>query len=233
MRRALRWKPDKAATPEPAHELLQFALPVLGVELVTAARLQLDKVLVGAILGVEALGIYYFVFNAGLGVSLALTTALSNSLYPHFAAFAANPRELLARLDDSLRRKALPIAGVILVQAMLASVYVPIVFGAKWAASAWMVAVLCATASCKAFADTGAQALRAGGAAHYEFTCTVVVTATSLTALAAGLSFGLSAGVVALALASGLSQLGFAFAGRERVRQFATAERAMPVPVAA
>ena len=121
---------------------------------------------------------------------------------------------------------------MILVQALLAPVYVPIVFGAKWTASAWMVAVLCATASCKAFADTGAQALRAGGAAHYEFMCTVVVTAVSLVALAVGLSIGLSAGVVALALASGISQLGFAVAGRQRVHRFATAERASLVAVA-
>ena len=233
MRRAQKWSADKSVQPVPARELLQYALPVLGVEILTASRMQFDKVLVGAILGIEALGIYYFVFNAGIGLSMALTNALSYSLYPHFAAVAASPEQLWTRLNDSLLRKAAPIAGAVLLQAAMAPIYVPILFGAKWTASAWMVSVLCISQCCKVFADTGAQALRAAGNTPFELKGTLAITAFSLTALAAGLTQSLGTGVVALALASSIAHLGFAVAARYRICTSANSSRHASLEVAA
>ncbi len=217
MRRAHPWTPDPAATPESPRAMLRYALPLIAAEMLTAARLQLDKVLVGAILGVEALGIYYVVFNAGIGLSLSLTAALSNTLYPFFAAAAASPSELLRRLDQSLVRKALPIGGLILLQALLAPLYVPILFGAKWTSVTTLVAVLCASASAKAFSDTCAQALRAAGATHVEFVGMLSVTAVSLLALALGLHHGLATGIAFLAATSAAAQLTFALFARRHL----------------
>lgn len=217
MRRARQWSADPAVTPEPTRDILRFAIPLLGAELLTAARLQLDKVLVGSILGIEALGVYYFVFNAGIGLSLSLTAALSNALYPHFAAVAASSNELLRRLDDSLIRKALPIAVVILAQAILAPLYVPILFGAKWETSAKLVAILCTAASAKAVADTCVQALRAIGATRFEFLGMLAVTSLSLLTLAVGLHAGLDLAVMVFALTSAVSQLAFALIARRRI----------------
>lgn len=220
MRRARRWTPDSATIPEPSRQMLRYALPLIAAELLTAARLQLDKVLVGAVLGIEALGVYYFVFNAGIGLSLSLTGALSNALYPHFAAASASPVELLRRLDHSLVRKALPIGGVILMQALMAPLYVPILFGAKWASSAALVAILCASASAKALADTSAQALRAAGATQVEFVGMLSVTVVSLLALAFGLQHGLAFGVASLAVTSATTQLAFALLARRHLALF-------------
>ena len=217
MRRAQSWSPEADATPVPVHEIVRYALPVLGAELLTAARLQLDKVLVGAMLGVEALGIYYFVFNAGIGLSLSLTGALSNSLYPHFAAVSAEPHALLARLDQGLIRKAMPIAAIVALQAVLAPLYVPVLFGAKWQASAWLVAVLCASAATKLFADAGAQALRAAGATRLELAGTLTITIVSLIGLAFGLILDLATGVVVLSLVSAAAQLRFAAVARRTI----------------
>ena len=217
MRRAQHWTPDASVTPAPSRGLLLFSLPVLGAETLTAARLQLDKVLVGAMLGVEALGIYYFVFNAGIGLSLSLTSALSNALYPHFAAAAGAPHELLRRLDRSLWQKALPIAAVILGQAAAAPVYVPLLFGAKWQQSAWMVGVLCASAAAKVFADAAAQALRAAGRTGMELKGTLAMTCISLAGLALGLTQDLATAVVILAYYSGVSQIAFAAIARRQI----------------
>ena len=219
MRLKMPWVADRNAAVVPMGELLRFSMPVLAAETLTTVRLQCDKVLVGAILGVEALGVYYFVFNAGIGLSLSLTGALSNALYPHFAEAASRPRELLQRLDRSLLRKAAPIAGIVLLQAALAPLYVPLLFGAKWSASKWLVAILCASASTKLFADVVAQALRAAGAVRREVEGTLVITALSLTALAAGATQGLAEAVTLLALVSGATQLGFATLARRSMTQ--------------
>ena len=217
MRRGQVWTPDRSAIAVPQSEIVRFALPVLGAEMVTTLRLQLDKMMVGAMLGIEALGIYYFIFNAGIGLTLALTGVLSNSLYPHFASVADAPRTLLERLDRSLLTTSLPIAGVVVLQAAMAQVYVPLLFGAQWTAYAWMVGVLCLSASTKLLSDSGSLALRAAGATRFDFAGTLVVTCASLTGLAAGMMFGLAGGVIALAVASGVSQLGFAVMARQRV----------------
>jgi O-antigen/teichoic acid export membrane protein len=214
MRRARAWSPAVGNTPVAAFDLLRFAAPILAADLLSTARIQFDRIVVGACLGVEALGIYYFISNAGAGLSHALTTALSNSLYPFFAATGADPRALLSRLDDSLRRKAIPIAGVVLLQAACAPVYVPLLFGARWADVAWMVGTLCVAAACKVFADACAQALRAAGKPQLEFTGILAITIVSTVALAAGLQFGLPAGVVALAISHGLAQMIFAVLAR-------------------
>jgi O-antigen/teichoic acid export membrane protein len=93
MRRAATWSRDPSAIAIPLSEMTRFAAPILGTELLAALRMNLDKLLVTAILGVEILGVYYFAFNAGLGLSLSLTNALSASVYPALSALAGSPRK--------------------------------------------------------------------------------------------------------------------------------------------
>ena len=219
MRRGCLWKRDKSAGFAPMAPLMAFSLPVIGSELLVAARFNLDKVLVGAILGVEALGIYYFVFNAGLGFSLSLTASLAASVYPHLAEIAGKPRELLARYDGLLWRAALPCAAVIALQASLSLLYVPIVFGARWDAVAWLVAVLCASAIPKPLFDSASQLLRAAGQPRTEFLASANLTAVSLAALSVALPYGLATGVIAQSLAAIAVQIGTALAVRSSLAQ--------------
>ena len=55
---------------------------MIGVEVVKALRLQADKLVVGALLGAEALGVYFFAFNAGLGLANSFAAAFSIVLLP-------------------------------------------------------------------------------------------------------------------------------------------------------
>lgn len=219
MRRGHAWKRDKSAGFAPMGPLLRFSLPVIGSELLVAARFNLDKVLVGAILGVEALGIYYFVFNAGLGFALSVTASLASSVYPHLAEIAAKPREMLARYDGLIWRAALPCATIIALQAALSLLYVPVVFGARWDAVAWLVAVLCASAIPKPLFDSASQLLRAAGQPRTEFLASANLTAVSLAALAIALPYGLATGIIAQSLAAIVFQIGTALAVRASLAQ--------------
>ncbi|HRK18089.1 MAG TPA: oligosaccharide flippase family protein [Hyphomicrobiaceae bacterium] len=207
----MRWsltRPDtRGVVPVPARDLLAYSVPVAGTELAAAARLHLDKVLVGALLGVEALGIYYFVFNAGLGLSLSLTTALSNSVYPHLARVADDARALLERLDRAVVRTAIPIGLVIGLQAALAVYYVPLLFGQKWAHAAVLVQLLTVSAVAKPLADLASQALRASGRTSFDFAVSSIVSAVALAGLAVGLQGGLWAGIAAMSVMTILAQI--------------------------
>lgn len=221
MRRAQTWQRKPEAGHAPMRALMAFALPVIGSELLVAARFNFDKVLVGTVLGIEALGIYYFVFNAGLGFALSITSSLSASVYPHLAEVAANTRTLLLRYDGLLLRAALPCAIVIALQATLSLFYVPWIFGTRWNEVAYLVAILCASAIVKPLFDSASQLLRAAGRPRDELAASAVLTASSLLALALSLPFGLAHGIFALSLTAVVVQVAIAIVVRGKLGQAA------------
>ena len=217
LRMSQTWTPNRAAGFIPLMAMVRFALPVMASELLGAMRVNLDKIIVWSILGIEMLGIYYFAFNAGIGFSLSLTSALSNSLYPELARLAEQPRRMLRRFDRALVRSAAPIAIVIGIQAAMAFVYVPIVFGARWESSVVLVALLCVSAVTKPFFDAASQLLRANGRPLDEVMGSTAYTAITLAVFTLALPHGLFSGIVALAGCTLLLQSGFAVWARWRV----------------
>ena len=69
----------------------------LGIEVMTTLQANIDNLIVGSILGVEALGLYYFAFNAGLGVSLGLVNSFGTAVFPHLCEVRGNPAMLANR----------------------------------------------------------------------------------------------------------------------------------------
>lgn len=179
-----------------------FSAPYLASEVLAALRMNLDKVLVGTVLGVEALGVYTFAFNAGLGITLTLTAALSGSLYPHFAETHRSGGDVGERLRALLRRMVLPVSAVIAIQAAAAVLYVPVLFGNRWAFAAPLVAVMCLSALVKPFYDAACQALRAQGETRRELMGASLLSVVVLAALAIGLMVDLRTGLIAFATAN-------------------------------
>jgi len=195
------WRAEVTVDPAPMRELMQFALPVLGSEILAAVRLNLDNLIVWSLIGVDALGIYYFVFNAGIGFSLSLTSALSCSLYPELAAIASRPASMLKRFDDTVKKIALPICLVILVQAAACFGYVPLVFGGRWAFATPLVAILCFSAVSKPLFDSACQLLRAAKLPGLETVGASLFTFAALGTLAVSAPYGLETAVTVYAFA--------------------------------
>jgi len=132
-RRTFAWTADRSVAPAAVVAFASFGPAILISEMLAAARLHADKLLVGALLGTEALGLYYFAFNAGLGITQAFVTACNLVLLPHLANVGAEEFEL------EFRRAFLISAGVatplVAAQVLLAPIYVPIIFGAHWQAA--------------------------------------------------------------------------------------------------
>ncbi len=190
VRRARKWHPVPGVAPAPYRSFLHFGAGVLGSELTMVARQQLDKLIIGALLGTKALGFYYFAFNAGLGITNSFVTALSIVLFPHLCA-AKDRMERARRLRHSLALALGLFVPVVIAQVLLAPIYVPILFGAQWAPMAPLVAILC-LAAIPAIAGAVTTAwLRAIGAPHRDAVIALVATTASLGALAAGATLGL------------------------------------------
>ncbi|MEP1768142.1 MAG: oligosaccharide flippase family protein [Sulfitobacter sp.] len=167
----------------PLAPFLQYGWAVLGVEVVKTLRLQADKIIVGATLGAETLGLYFMAFNAGLSLSNAFTNALSTVLFP-----------ILARSSDrvqSARHVLLMgivlISPLVLLQAALVPVYVPFLFGEGWSGIEHLVQILCLLAIPTTLWATAASWLRNHDRPQVEFAITAALAiAVSANALLLG-----------------------------------------------
>ncbi|WP_170350208.1 oligosaccharide flippase family protein [Ruegeria atlantica] len=142
MRRLRPWASNPKRGFAALRPFVGFGWAVLGVEVVKVLRLQADKLVVGAMLGAESLGIYFMAFNAGLGLATSFTQAFSVVLFPHLCAAPDKTKALRHGLGTSL----LVLSPLVLLQAALAPVYVPLLLGAEWQQISPVVSVLCLAA---------------------------------------------------------------------------------------
>jgi teichuronic acid exporter len=208
------WTPGETVSPR---ALGAYAAPVLGSDLLAALRMHADKAIVGALIGLEALGIYAFAFNAGFGLSLTITSALATAAFAHLARAHHANRDVVAAFDHCVKTAVLPVAALILLQAAAAYIYVPILFGAKWAFAAPYVALFCLAAVTKPLFDGAAQLLRVVGRPQDELVGGAVVTAVILALIAIAAFFGLMPAVIAFAVAATAGHIIFAIWARRRV----------------
>lgn len=188
-RRAFPWSPDRQARPAAIAEFAGFGPSVLASEVLSAARLHADKLVVGAVLGTEALGLYYFAFNAGLGITQSIVAASNLVLFPQLAK-AGNQR-----LEVEFRKAfALGLAVLLLLvaaQVLLAPVYVPIIFGATWIVAVPYLSILAGAAIPLFCAAILGARYRALGQPYSETSLMAATTLAALLGLVCGAQFGL------------------------------------------
>ncbi|RBP51423.1 lipopolysaccharide biosynthesis protein [Arenicella xantha] len=155
-RRALKWSPTgRFFRLDQWRDVLQFGRYYLTIEILKTARLNLDNMIIGRVLGLEALGIYYFARNAGLGFSLTLINAINSALYPNLCEVKHDISALKSRFLRNMRQIALIVFPLITLQAGLAFIYVPIVFGEQWVDAVPILTLLCLSALPRPLAESG------------------------------------------------------------------------------
>lgn len=189
------WRPGKFSTKH-WQELYRFGRSVLGIELLKTLRNNLDYLLVGALIGVKELGIYYFAFNAGLGISLSFINAINLSLYPHLCEARLNWEQFKQRYFSSFNTITFVIVPVVLLQSFLAPFYVPIVFGQKWVVAVPVLVIICLSAIPRPFADSASNLLLAIDKPDLDLVASGLFTLI----FAIGLFIGANWGVVGIAV---------------------------------
>lgn len=188
------WRPGKFSTKH-WRELYLFGRSVLGIELLKTLRNNLDYLLVGALIGVKELGIYYFAFNAGLGISLSFINAINLSLYPHLCAARLNWEQFKQRYFSSFNTITFVIVPIVLLQSFLAPFYVPIVFGQKWVVAVPVLVLICLSAISRPFADSASNLLLAVDKPNLDLAASGLFTVI----FAASLLIGANWGVIGIA----------------------------------
>lgn len=137
------WRPPKKFTLHNWQEIVGFGKNILGVELLKKFRMYMDYLLVGKVLGVEALGLYFFAFNAGSGIITNVVYAFMSALFPHLCEVRENRTQLKKQFYSSLKSSALTVVPLVIIQCSLAPFYVPIIFGEKWIPAIPILIMVC------------------------------------------------------------------------------------------
>jgi PST family polysaccharide transporter len=204
MRRLHPWVLDLSHGRAPLRPFLIFGSAVLGVEVVKALRLQIDKLIVGTLMGAEVLGLYFMAFNAGLGLANSFSAAFSTVLFPHLCGASDKAQALRQSMILSLGL----ITPAVIAQALLAPVYVPILFGAGWDGVAQIVSVLCLVAIPTTLWSAAAGYLRATSRAGLEFRITLLLTLALAASSILLAPFGLHALAIGYALVAATVMVG-------------------------
>lgn len=140
-------------------KLVRFGANIMGLSLLNTFRNNLDYLIVGKLLGVQELGLYYFAFNAGLGISQTIINAISSSLYPHLCALKAEYAKFKESFYKTLKIIAILIVSFVIFQTSLAHFYVPIIFGVKWIPAIPILILICLSAIPRPFFDSATSLL--------------------------------------------------------------------------
>lgn len=151
---------------------VDYGKTIIAISVTEALRLHADRLVVGLMLGHEALGIYFMAFNAGLSLSNAFSVAFAKVLFPHFCAH----EDRNTALRHSISLSLIIIAPLVLLQSWLAPYYVPLLLGSEWAEISSIVSVLCLVAIPTVMWTASANWLRANGQPRLELIVTIALT---------------------------------------------------------
>ena len=160
------WRPPTSFKLTRWQEITTFGGNLLGIELLGRVRGSLDYLIIGHFLGLDALGLYYFAFNAGLGISLNVINAFNSALFPYFCQVKTQLDQLKHRFWSSVKKTYTVITPLILLQASLAPIYVPIIFGEQWKPAIPILILICLSALPLSLAISCFYLLNATGRPH-------------------------------------------------------------------
>lgn len=179
------WRPPTRFTCEKWREIVQFGKNILGVEILGKLRMNIDYLLVGKFLGVEALGLYFFAFNAGSGITTNVVYAFTSALFPHLCEVRHDRDRLKQQYYSSLKSIAFTIVPLVICQSSLSPFYVPIVFGQKWVTAIPILIMVCLSVIPRTFSWAASMLLNSVGRTQLNlyldliftiiFTCSILV----------------------------------------------------------
>jgi PST family polysaccharide transporter len=196
-RRLEPWQPVARPSLTVIRECWRYSRKVLGSECLQALRTHADKLIIAKLIGIEAAGLYYFAFNAGVGITTGLINAFVLVLLPEISA-CRSPQDLMAKWRHSTGMIYAVIAPLILAQVILAPWYVPLVFGAQWVDAVPLVMLLCTGALALPLWRSVQQLLRVRGQVGQELQFNLLLAVSSILCVAASAPFGLIAVAVSL-----------------------------------
>ena len=164
-------------------QMLKTSGKLFNTEFLRGIRVNADTFIAGKLLTPELFGFYTFAKNAGVGLSQSLSQVYIAVLYPYLCKLDRKG-QLLAQ-QKKIFMLSLFIGFLFVIQALLAPIYVPILFDETWSSAVPIITILCLVALPNLIVDVVCCFQRATQQYHNEtFTrliCLVISLITLLT----------------------------------------------------
>lgn len=185
-----RWRPGRNVTRESAGRLLEYGRPLSQLGVLTFLNRKADDLLVGKLLGTEALGLYDRSYRLMLRPLDAPTAVVTRVLFPtgsRLQGATDQARRAYAEAIELLTFFVLPTVGFVF---GAAPAIVPAVFGTQWTEMVPLVSILCAAAVPQTVVKPLGVVYRAEGRTRLFFRWNLIVTAVTVSAFALGAWLG-------------------------------------------
>ena len=191
--RCHQWRPPRSFSLENWRMVVNYGKNLIGVELLTKLRLNLDYLIVGRFLGVGQLGLYYFAFNAGSGITNNVVNSLMSALFPHLCGARGDRQQLKQRYFKSLKTITLAVVPIVILQSALSPIYVPIVFGEKWVSAIPILILICLSVIPMTFKHAASLLLNSVDKTHISLYFDLIYTAVFALAILISVQQGIFA----------------------------------------
>jgi PST family polysaccharide transporter len=165
--------------------LLAFSSQTLSSELTRTLRFQADSLIAARLLTPDMFGLYTFAKSAGLGIAQSFTMAYQVALYPYLC------KQNRAGNGGIAFRKTwyvtLGICTLFAAQALLAPVYIELLFGQRWENAEFVSTLLCVIAIPTLIMDHAGLTLRANNQPARELLLIALCTTSLFVTLAIAL----------------------------------------------
>jgi len=204
------WRPDRRFRRRDLDNYLSFGLFQMGERGINYLNQRLDQLLIGALLGAEALGYYHLAFNLVILPVTRINPVLTRVAFPIFARIQDDVAKLRHGFMTMQRVLAAVNFPLLLGLAAVAPVFIPLVLGEQWAPSIVLVQILAGVALSRTTGNPFGSLLLAKGRADLVFYWNLWLILIQTPAVYFGVKIGEAVGVAVTLL---LLQIVFFWAG--------------------
>jgi teichuronic acid exporter len=178
------WNPPKKVTFQKWKEILGYGKNVIGVQLLNKLRGNLDYLIIGKFLSVDKLGLYYFAFNAGSGITMNVVNTFMWALFPHLCSIREDRTALRKEYFRNSRIIVTVISIIVIAQSSLSFLYVPYILGHRWVPAIPILIMICLSVIPNSLKLLGSILLNVDDKAHltlyFDIIYTVIFAASLL-----------------------------------------------------
>jgi O-antigen/teichoic acid export membrane protein len=196
------WRPRLVYSLRSLRQLGSFGGRMFGVRVAEYVRLNGDKLLIGRLLGSAPLGTYSVAFNILLAPVSRFLLAVTDTLFPAFARLQDDPARMGSVWLRVNRIVAAAFVPALLGLAVVASDFVAVALGPRWADVAPLLQIMALGVIAQAVSLVGAEVLKGLGRGGTLLRFYVVETVALVTAILVGLQWGVVGVAAAFALVS-------------------------------
>lgn len=190
------WTPKALFKPEGLKGFIQFGLYQMGERSVNYLAERLDQMLIGSMLGAEALGYYSFAFTLAAMPISKVNSVLTRVAFPVFSRIQHVNHQLKNGYLSLLRAISMSNFPILLGMAAVAPTFLPAVFGNKWIPAVTLLQLLAIVTLFRSTGNPVGALLLAKGRADWGFKWNLVLLALHIPSIYIGIHFGETAGAI-------------------------------------